>query len=262
MKHILLAALLAAPVMAVAATINADNNYVTRSLSVRGTFNELEVSQIDVEYTVAPSVRIELIAPSNVAPLVEVRIEDNTLTARLRSETNVHYESGRAHARLRVSGPMLKDIEAKLGSAFKSTSIFNGDKLSLEVETAGTITLGTVTMSRELDVDANTSGTVTIAGPVRAPKAELECNTASTVRISGINGGVYDVEANTGSTVNLAGTARSINVEANTGATVDASGLSTDTATGSSATGASAKVNAASASGISSSTGGSFRNIR
>ena len=129
MKHILLAALLAAPVMAVAATINADNNYVTRSLSVRGTFNELEVSQIDVEYTVAPSVRIELIAPSNVAPLVEVRIEDNTLTARLRSETNVHYESGRAHARLRVSGPMLKDIEAQLGSAFKSTSIFNGDKL-------------------------------------------------------------------------------------------------------------------------------------
>lgn len=261
MKHILLAAALAAPLMMSAATVNANNNYVTRTLPVAGTFSELDISQVDVEYIVASAVSVELTAPSNVADILTVRVHDNSLEVFLPQNTNVRYERGRARAKLKITGPVLREIEASLSATFTAKTPFTGDKLDVEANTSARINLGAVTMSREFDAEANTSATITVTGALASPKGDLEANTGAKIKADAVNGGTWQAECNTGATIHLAGTAVTLQADANTGATIDASALTVNMAYGDSATGATVKVKAVNMGAVETSTGGSFRNI-
>lgn len=217
-------------------TVTVSGRTTTRTVRLSGNIDELTAAAVDVVYTPGTTLSATLHAPADAMEYIITEQDGDELEVRLRNGVNLRYRNAE-RARLELTAPSLKDIEALLGASVTSTAAMQTAKLDLDVTTGASITLAGVTVSGKLDAEASTAGSI---------------------NITGVNAGSFDAEASTGASVKVAGTAARVDLDASTGASINAKDLTFTSGSADASTGGSIKCKTANLTTREASTGGSI----
>lgn len=209
------------------------NNIITKNLKL-GDFNEIEVSRVNIVYSVGTPGTATLSAPDNVMDKITVSTRGGKLKVNVSDEVNFR---GRLNATLTVSSSSIKEIDAALSSNVKVTTpiVYSGG-LDLEATTSALIVLGEV-KSEEADIEVSTSGCVKIADLKCADEIDVSASTSGSVKIAKATSKGFDGEATTSGTVKVeCGSIGDVDLDASTSGSIKilaaVSGGTADASTG------------------------------
>lgn len=198
----------------------------TRQLNLAD-FNEIETERINVVYTIGTPGTATLTAPDNIIDLLEVKVRDHKLIARVNLRENNRLNginNARLNATLTVSSSAVKEVEAYLSakvtvkSDINITSDFDAEtstsgsiefksvkcnSFDAECSTSGSIVLPSLTCNKT-DLETSTSGLIDIKTLI-CSKSELEASTSSNIKINNITADYAEATASTSGNITVKG---------------------------------------------------------
>lgn len=225
MKKIFTLSLLALVVglVALAAPIMPSKKTVTKSFAITN-FDELRVTCVyDVEYeqTSTNTWSVEITAPDNIFPYLEVKRSGHTLVLAVSKKLSTQ---GNYKLKAKIKAPMLKEVNLSGSSSFKAGKInLAGTKLELEASGASQYDIKSVIASK-LDVDMSGSSMANI-GSVAVQAVDVELSGASDAKLANITADNVEVEASGASSADVSGKTDSVEVGASGSSVVKASSL-------------------------------------
>lgn len=149
-------------------------NYVTRTVENPASFDALALAgSIDIEFRTGET-RVEIYAPDNLIDLIEVAINNNTLSARYKKGTTI---IGRNDSRILVWSPTLREASVAGSGDIKIMNRIENSSIKFSIAGSGEIECAGVACDR-LETTIAGSGDIDVKG--------VECNyAAATISGSG-----------------------------------------------------------------------------
>ena len=230
MKKLSLITLLIALVVGIVAVeartlIQPSKKIVTKSYKVSN-FDELKVRSVyDVEYeqTSGNTWSVEITAPDNIMPYVEVRRSGSCLILALKKDLSTR---GDYKLKAKIKAPALVDIELSGASSFKTGKInLAGRELEIDATGASEFDFKAIVASK-FDVDLSGASTLKV-GSVSATDINVDAAGASNVDMRGVSTSDTSLQASGASDIDIAGKTESLIVKASGASKVQTDALRT-----------------------------------
>ncbi|MDD6889276.1 MAG: DUF2807 domain-containing protein [Bacteroidales bacterium] len=228
MKKLALITLLIAMVAGIMAVeartlIQPSKKNVTKTYKVSN-FNELKVVSVyDVEYeqSTTNTWSLEITAPDNILPYVEVRRSGSSLILALKKDLSTR---GDYKLKAKIKAPALEDVTLGGASSFKAGKInLAGREFEVGATGASEIDIKTIVASK-IDVDLTGASKLKV-GSVSANEIEADVTGASEIDMRGVSAGNVGLKASGASDIDLAGKAETLSIKASGASKVKTDGL-------------------------------------
>lgn len=262
-----LVALFLASVAATACAVDRESNSNRTTSNVKvANFQRIEASTgVKVIYTQGALSKAVVTAPSDVMERVVVKVEGGTLVAKVkpRGKSLFGFVRGRSDGddvTVRVSAPAVGGFSASSSGEIECKAPMSvKGRVNVSVSSSGEVELGSLSAT-EVTTTVSSGGDISID---RLSASSLSCSVSSggDIDVEGITCKAVKASVSSGGEVDLEGTADSLHASVSSGGEIKAEKLVVTNCTGSASSGGVIRINAATAN-VSTSSGGSVRNVR
>lgn len=206
-----------------ASPVKPSKKSATQSYAVTN-FDEMKVSRmIDVEYeqTNTNAWSVEVTAPENILPYVEVKRSGHCLVLSL---SNKLATEGRYQVKAKVKSPVMSEVKLSGASSFKAGKInLAGKTMELEASGASDFDIKSIIASK---VEIEMSGASDFdLGSVSAQSVEIELSGASDATVNNISATKVDLEVSGASGAKLSGKTDNAELSASGASTIKCGSL-------------------------------------
>lgn len=175
--------------------ITPSSNYVTHTVPVNfSRISRLETkTAIDIEYTDAPTQKVQIYAPENLAKYVRVSHEGTTLSVSYNQSISIH---GNCTVKIMVSAPDVTSFVTYSSGDILIKNSFNrsGKTVSLTTSSAGDIKGYNIT-AQQINLKTNSAGDIRLS-TIKCNSASLYTNSSGDIRVDNITASSVSVQCN------------------------------------------------------------------
>lgn len=195
-------------------TIVPSKTYVTREVSATHVTSIVAYASVNVVYyQTAGSPRIEIYAPENILPYIDVAVSDGELKAGIKLKNGESVRWGDSKCEVRVYAPEVISFAASSSADIKLGTALNTAKpVRIHSSSSGDVDASVIKCG-ELDMEASSSGDIKLSDVVCNGKVTLDISSSGDINIDKLDGGAFFLSASSSGDCNIGSLVSSADME-------------------------------------------------